>query len=349
MQDLNDPAIGDWLKEHWGAVRTSPADKLAEMAKLKAFLTPPVMAQADVNHGRAIFAQTCSICHTVFGTGAKIGPELPGAFEDIDYLLQNIVDPNAIIGKDYQQTVVQMKKGETVIGIVGAQDSSSLTLKTLGGAVTIQRGDIAQLTVLDTSLMPEGLLTSLPKTDVRDLFGYLRLHGQVPALVSTANLNDFNDDPGFERWNWSSRTAWKAENGVLTGHGSADRAEFITSDFVSDTYRLEMDVELTGADAVAEVAISGREPLHLAPREGLAAEFQLHFLAGQRWHLIIDESPAEVFGEAVRLTGGSERVTLSCKDKATGPRTPFTFRITGAQSGIEIRNLRLSLPDPKAD
>ena len=79
---------------------------------------------------------------------------MPGAFEDIDYLLQNIVDPNAIIGKDYQQTVVQMKKGETLIGIVGAQDSSSLTLKTLGGTVTVQRGDIAQLTVLDTSLMP---------------------------------------------------------------------------------------------------------------------------------------------------------------------------------------------------
>ena len=62
------------------------------MAKLKAFLTPPVMAQADVNHGRAIFAQTCSICHTVFGRARRSArAELPGAFEDIDYLLQNIV------------------------------------------------------------------------------------------------------------------------------------------------------------------------------------------------------------------------------------------------------------------
>src|SRR5207248_1811440 len=120
-----------WLAKNWGALRTTPADKLKEIARYKAVLTPQVMEKGDPAHGRALFTQTCAVCHTLFGRGGKIGPELPGAFEDIDYLLQNIIDPNAIIGKDYQQTVVQTKNGQTLMGIVGAEDPSSVSLKTL--------------------------------------------------------------------------------------------------------------------------------------------------------------------------------------------------------------------------
>jgi hypothetical protein len=44
-------------------------------------------------------------------SAGRIGPELTGGYEDVDYLLNNILDPNAIIGKDYQQTFVKTKDG----------------------------------------------------------------------------------------------------------------------------------------------------------------------------------------------------------------------------------------------
>ena len=117
---------------------------------------------------------------TVFGEGAKIGPELPGAFEDVDYLLQNVLDPNAIIGKDYQQTFVQTKDGQIVSGIIAADDASAVTLKTFAGLVTVQRADIASIEVSPNSLMPEGLLAVMDEESVRDLFLYLRQKQQVP-------------------------------------------------------------------------------------------------------------------------------------------------------------------------
>ena len=57
LQDMNDPAVSEWLRQHWGAVHTSSAEKQKEMARLKAILTPELIGKADKNHGRALFAQ----------------------------------------------------------------------------------------------------------------------------------------------------------------------------------------------------------------------------------------------------------------------------------------------------
>ena len=45
--------------------------------------------------GRAVFAKTCQQCHTLFGTGGKVGPELTGSNRrDLDYVLSNVLDPS---------------------------------------------------------------------------------------------------------------------------------------------------------------------------------------------------------------------------------------------------------------
>ena len=180
LQSLHDAEIDAWMAKNWGTVRTSSEEKQKQIAKLKEFLTADSILRANAGHGRALFSQTCALCHTLFGEGAKIGPELPGAFEDIDYLLQNIVDPNAIIGKDYQQTFVETKDGQMLSGIIAADDATAVTLKTLAGPATVQRADIKALEISPNSLMPEGLLGALDEDSVRDLFLYLRQRQQVP-------------------------------------------------------------------------------------------------------------------------------------------------------------------------
>ena len=50
--------------------------------------------QPDRELGRAVFAKTCQQCHTLYGVGANIGPDLTGSNRaDVEYLLSNIVDP----------------------------------------------------------------------------------------------------------------------------------------------------------------------------------------------------------------------------------------------------------------
>jgi putative membrane-bound dehydrogenase-like protein len=174
IQGFKDEDFDAWLEKNWGSLKTSSADKQKEIDRYKRLLTTDAILHADLKHGREVFERTCVVCHTLFGRGGKIGPELPGSFTDIDYLLQNIVDPNAIIGKDYQQVFITTKDGELHAGIIGAEDKNSVTLKTLAEPVTIPRTEIKSIEVSPNSMMPEGLLGTMSEKEVRDLFLYLR-------------------------------------------------------------------------------------------------------------------------------------------------------------------------------
>ncbi|MDR3403072.1 MAG: DUF1080 domain-containing protein [Chthoniobacter sp.] len=257
LQDLHDPEVDKWMEKNWGAVRTSPADKQAQIAKLKTFISTESILHADASRGRAIFTQTCAICHTLFGYGAKIGPELPGSFEDIDYLLLNIVDPDAIIGKDYQQVLIHTKDGQTVSGIIASDDNTAVTLKSLAGVVTVQRSDIASIEVSPHSLMPEGLITSLDEESVRDLFLYLRQRAQVPMLATTTNAADFFNGNDLGRWQ-VKRGEWKIENGELVGRATGDQTSILLSDMVADYFQLTAQIKVSRDNAVAEFAFHGR-------------------------------------------------------------------------------------------
>jgi len=257
IQGMKDPALDTWLAKNFGTISAPNEDKQKLIAKYKQFATAELILRADAAHGRALFAQTCAVCHTLFGAGGKIGPELPGAFEDIDYLLNNIVDPNAVIGKDYQQTFVKTKDGQTVAGIVTEDTGRGIVLKTLGGtAVTVQRSDVASTEISPLSMMPEGLLNPMNEDDVRDLFLYLRQRAQVPMLLTATNANDFFSGSDLRNW-VPSQDAWRVENGELIGRGRAEAPIALASEMVVGNYRFSAQMRLTGNGAAAEIVLAG--------------------------------------------------------------------------------------------
>jgi putative heme-binding domain-containing protein len=166
--------FNQWLSKNWGSLQPSDAERLAEIERYRKFLSTDAILRADPKNGAAIYQRTCSACHILFGKGGNIGPHLPGNFTDTDYLLQNILDPDAIIGKDYQQTHITTKSGNLVAGVLTAEDDQTLTLKTLAAPITLNKNDIAKRELTTRSMMPTGLLNSLTETEVRDLFLYLR-------------------------------------------------------------------------------------------------------------------------------------------------------------------------------
>ncbi len=180
ISGLGDPALDDWISKNWGSVSKSSAEKEKEMAHFRKFLGEEAILNADASAGRAIYNQRCAACHTLHGEGAKIGPELPGNFKDVDYLLLNILDPNASIGKDYQQTTVEKTDGQFVSGVIVSEDFETVVLKTLAGNVSVPRAEVKELKTSELSLMPEGLMTGLEEPEIRDLFLYLRQSEQVP-------------------------------------------------------------------------------------------------------------------------------------------------------------------------
>jgi putative heme-binding domain-containing protein len=181
LRELHVPEIDAKLEEVWGITRTTPAEKLALIKKYRGQLDPAALARADRPHGRAVFARVCAACHKLFGEGAEIGPDLTGSQRaNLDYVLQNVVDPSAIVGRDYRMTLVTTDDGRVITGIVKKETESSLSIQTPTQLVVLAKADIQQRKQSMISMMPEALLENLKPDEVRDLIGYLASPSQVP-------------------------------------------------------------------------------------------------------------------------------------------------------------------------
>jgi len=179
---FNDPELNQAIANTWGIVRDAAGDAAKEITKWKAILTPQRLAAANASRGRTVFTRTCASCHVLFDEGAKIGPELTGSNRgELDYILNNVVDPNAIIGKDYQLTTIETNDGRTAAGIVQRETPAAITLVNMAETVTHARDNIKKVERLEVSLMPPGLFQSMKEDEVADLVAYLRSDRQVPA------------------------------------------------------------------------------------------------------------------------------------------------------------------------
>jgi len=180
IRALESPPLGQRLSAVWGEIRESSAEKQAQIADLKTRLTSETLAQADPRQGRIVFNQACASCHKLYGEGSLIGPDLTGSGRhDLSYLVENIVDPNALLPADYRMTLITMTDGRVLSGTIAGQSERTLTLKMVGAEQPIERSQIAKTEQLPMSLMPEGILQTLSETQVRDLIAYLMTTAQV--------------------------------------------------------------------------------------------------------------------------------------------------------------------------
>lgn len=169
------------LSEVWGEVRESSAEKRRLIETLTAELTPDEIARGNLSQGRALFSAVCMACHVLYGEGGKVGPDLTGSGRaSLEYLLENIVDPSAVVGADYQMTILTLKDGRILSGVVAAQNDRTLTLRLLTEETTVEKREIARQEEAPVSMMPEGLLQALQPEQVRDLLAYLMAPSQVP-------------------------------------------------------------------------------------------------------------------------------------------------------------------------
>jgi putative membrane-bound dehydrogenase-like protein len=184
IASLGDDALLRELVEVWGEVRTSPREKKELIERHRAALTPDVIAKADSSAGRAVFQRVCANCHVLYGAGRRVGPDITGGNrQNLDYLLENIVDPSASVGTAFKTLVVVMNSGQVVNGVTVAETERTLALLTAKESVTIDRREIDEIATTSVSLMPDGLLQNLSPDEIRDLIAYLSGTSQVPLPV----------------------------------------------------------------------------------------------------------------------------------------------------------------------
>lgn len=181
IRSLNDEAVNKKNTEVWGEMRDTPEDKKKLIASLKAKLTAETLAKADKSSGRVFFTGLCSVCHTLYGQGGHIGPDLTGSQRsNLDFLLDNIVDPSAVVAADFRVSIVSLKDGRKLVGMIGEKTEKTIAIKTATETLTIERSEITAIENSPASMMPEGLLLALNDAQVRDLISYLMSTSQVP-------------------------------------------------------------------------------------------------------------------------------------------------------------------------
>jgi putative heme-binding domain-containing protein len=173
--------LGDSFVEVFGDVRELSQDRTAQIAKYKKLLTAEALETADPGKGRAIFKKTCAACHTLYGTGGKIGPDLTGSNRaNLDYILLNSVDPSYDVPVGYKMIVIQTVDGRVLNGVIAEEDGQRVILKTVEQPrVVVLKSDIEDRLISPKSMMPDGQLEQMKPQEVKDLIKYLQTIEQV--------------------------------------------------------------------------------------------------------------------------------------------------------------------------
>ena len=124
--------------------------------------------------GQEVFRSLCAACHILNGEGTTIGPDLTGAARDnLEYLLDNILFPNAVVPNEYRLSTLTLKDGRLLSGVIRSRTEKTLKLQSATEISALESSEIASEETSSLSLMPEGLLETLDETQARNLMAYL--------------------------------------------------------------------------------------------------------------------------------------------------------------------------------
>jgi putative membrane-bound dehydrogenase-like protein len=186
--------VGTPFLDVWGPVERSATDERA-YARYRAVLNDNAMARADLTKGRALFRTTCGSCHRLNGEGGTVGPDLTGTNRvNANWLLLNVLEPNADVQDAYKMTVVTTRDGRTYSGSIAAETDRQLTLRVIAGdqkdsSVIVNKADIQSRETTAASMMPPGLLDTLTDSEVVDLMAYVRHVETAPSATLKNRLH----------------------------------------------------------------------------------------------------------------------------------------------------------------
>jgi putative heme-binding domain-containing protein len=321
---FNDEKLQARIKSVWGEFRATAKDKQELIGKQKAALTTAKLKAADLSNGRRLFTKNCHSCHTLFGDGGKVGPDITGSNRaNLDYILENLIDPSAIVGKDYRATIVETKDGRVVSGLLQKETDSAITLRTINDTVVIAKSDIEERKLSELSIMPERQLDQLQPDEVRDLIAYLAAPTQVVLRGPRSPIDaKTRKVPG----------AIEGESMKIIGKTAGDAGSQSMRGFTADRWSGDDQLWWTGGKPGA------RLDLELPVRAAGTFTLELALTKARDYgivQLLLDDKP---LGEPIDLFNSPEVITTGV----------LTFEAQSLTAGNHKLSLQITGANPKA-
>jgi putative heme-binding domain-containing protein len=269
-----------------------------QIALTKAVLRKPSHTPPDPALGRTLFAKNCMECHTLYGFGGKVGPDLTKSkrpaeqaarLRDLDFVLTSIIDPSAVIEKEFRPTLVTTTNGLVYNGILKKSDDASITLLVPSRLIVIPRSQIETMEESKVSLMPTELLKPFSEHEVRSLVTYVMGTSQGPMLATVENAPFFfffNRD--LSNWHCQG-SQWEAGAGEITAASPQDGKPACAVSLV----HLDADFHVTLRVRVGDQG-TGAVLLRDARRPDAVGGPRIELAAGERPTLVLVEDGRNV-------------------------------------------------------
>jgi putative membrane-bound dehydrogenase-like protein len=138
--------------------------------------------KGDATRGQRLIAASlksdlqCLKCHTIDGTGGKVGPDLSaiGKKGSRENLFESILFPNKAIADQYVSWLIGTKQGLIITGLIVEETADHITVRDANAKDTrIDKKDIDTREKSPNSLMPSDLLGTMTEDDLVDMVEYL--------------------------------------------------------------------------------------------------------------------------------------------------------------------------------
>jgi putative heme-binding domain-containing protein len=157
--------------------------QLWELEKTAELIDTNMTGRNFANGKRSFAAALCASCHRFDGQGGATGPDLTSVasrFSTRD-LLDSILHPNKVVSDQYESSLITRKNGDVVNGRVLFQEDGALHISVNpldpDQVTVVKPTDIKSVKPSPISPMPPGLIFTLNRNELLDLFAYIKSGG----------------------------------------------------------------------------------------------------------------------------------------------------------------------------
>lgn len=129
----------------------------------------------DAELGKAVFMNTCSVCHQIEGQGGIIGPQLDGIGNwGRRALAEKMLDPNRNISQAFKTYSLTLTSGEVKTGLFRRNEGELEVYANVSGQeFTVSKNEIKEKKASQYTLMPDNFGETISETDFDALIGFL--------------------------------------------------------------------------------------------------------------------------------------------------------------------------------